>query len=89
MDFWDTFLGSIGGTALAATSVAFLAKKWIGTRVTESVRIQYDKQREEFKKDLQLIVAKSSAEHAMVFEQKLNALKGVYACVSFPVNGTV
>ena len=50
---WQTILTSLGGTAALLAAAAFLAKKWIGVRIEESVRHEYAKELEEHKAQLQ------------------------------------
>lgn len=51
--FWTALLTSIGGTTVLATILAWLGKKWIGARIENSVRHEYDVKLETHKAKLQ------------------------------------
>ena len=49
---WITFGSSIGGTAILIGAASFVGKKWIGTRIEESVKHEYAKELEAHKAHL-------------------------------------
>lgn len=50
---WVTFGSSIGGTAILIGVASFLGRKWLGTRIEESVKHEYAKELEAHKARLQ------------------------------------
>jgi hypothetical protein len=49
MDFVEVLVASIGGTTVVLLAVGFLAKKWIGTRIVQSIKTVYAKELEDWK----------------------------------------
>jgi len=76
---WGTFsavvISAIGGTTTLLLIIGFLAKKWIGTRIVESIKTVYAKQLEEMRhenaKDLANFKAKLELDNNREQEQIL------------------
>lgn len=50
--FFTALLTSVGGTGVALAAAYFLGKKWLGTRIEESIKHEYAKELEEHKAQL-------------------------------------
>jgi hypothetical protein len=58
-------LSGIGGSALLIALLALICRKWIGTRIEESIKHEYAKKIEEFKAGLQEKVNKDAADKTL------------------------
>ncbi|MBI5901952.1 MAG: hypothetical protein HZB84_00485 [Deltaproteobacteria bacterium] len=73
---WSTFitalLTSLGGTGILVAIAVFLGKKWLGSRIEESVKHEYARKLEEHKAQLQTQLNRSVEEMKAEFQEAVD-----------------
>jgi hypothetical protein len=70
---WTTYLASVISTTALIGVVTFIGKKWLGTRIEESVKHEYAKKLEEYKIQQQEAEERRATDR-ILFEKFLNEL---------------
>ncbi|MDO8425894.1 MAG: hypothetical protein Q7T24_00080, partial [Deltaproteobacteria bacterium] len=69
---WTPLITSLGSSAVLFALLSFLAKKWIGSRIEQSVKHEYAKKLEEHKAQLQAQVNRSVEEMKAEFKEAID-----------------
>ena len=73
---WPAFIAalltSLGGTGILIAIAVFLGKKWLGSRIEQLVKHEYDKKLEEHKAELQAQVNRSVEEMKAEFQEAVD-----------------